>query len=282
MKRLLLFPVLLLWLVACSLPATPSATLLAPEMVASPMPTLTPLPVLKQASPASAGPDTDDPVQLMLYSHDHWATLWVDVVYVSYAGDIAQTVIDSTRTQLWLEQPNKARLLSGPAGGAPTRLWVSDGMNQQENGGAIAPLPPIAEGEFQPPALPADAVYMHPFGSMLGSVLGDFIFSTALAQRTGEYHLVGRETFVRRETLVLEYFRYPDGTVVDRLWIDAATGVILRYVNFGKPAGGVISVEIYATDVQFDGEMPEGAFIMGNGLPNSFASGVEDVGAQGP
>jgi hypothetical protein len=111
----------------------------------------------------------------------------------------------------------------------------------------------------------------------MGNVLGDYIFSTALAQRTGEYRLVGSETYAGRETLVVEYFRYLDGPVIDRIWLDAATGVILRYINFGKPAGGPINVEITTTAVQIDEMLPEAAFNLGSSLPDSFADGPQDV-----
>jgi hypothetical protein len=111
----------------------------------------------------------------------------------------------------------------------------------------------------------------------MGSVLGDFIFPTGLAQRTGEYRLVGQEVYTGRGTLVVEYFRYLDGPVIDRIWLDAATGVILHYVNFGKPAGGPLSVEITTTAVQFDGTLPEAAFILGGSLPDRFAGGPQDI-----
>ena len=142
-------------------------------------------------------------------------------MYISYTGDAANTPLERIRTQVWLKQPNKARQLSGLAGGAPTRLWISDGSNQQENGGAVTSLPPIAQGDILPPSLPSDGVTLHPFAGLMGSVLGEFIFSTGLAQRTGEVHLVAKEIYAGRRTLVLEYFCYPDGPVIDRIWPDA-------------------------------------------------------------
>ncbi len=51
--------------------------------------------------------------QRMLFSHATWRTAWVDGWQVYYPGDGSTTPSQVIHTQIWLEQPGKARVLSG-------------------------------------------------------------------------------------------------------------------------------------------------------------------------
>ena len=276
-------PGLLIVLVSACTRAQPAGlpTPAQPKIVASPMPTLTPIPLEIQAAstqqPAPVLAVPKDPTELMRLSHTLWRSLYADYLLINYQGDAANTVLDTTRTQVWLAQPRHGRLLSGPANGVPQRLWVSDGTAMQENGGVVSLLPPNLEQPFIPPP-PSDTVYPHPFAGLIGSVMGDYIFNTSLAQRSGEYRLVGSETFAGRQALVVEYFRYADGNVIDRQWIDAQTGLILRYVSFGKPAGGPLSVEVVVQSIVLEPEFSPETFASGQKLPSAFASSWLDLG----
>ena len=247
--------------------AAPSATTAEPERIASPFPTLTPA-AADNPQPPPAG---EDARLLMLYSHARWQSLWVDMLVTNYQGDAAQTVNDQTRYQFWLQQPAAARLVSGPADGAPQRLWVSDGLAQQENGGGIETSSPATIGDFAPP-FAVDSITPHPYAGRMGAPAADFIFATGLGQRSGEYRLVGRENWAGREALVVEYYRYPDDPVLERLWVDAETGVILRYISFGKPGGGPPSVEVQVQQIQVNPPIDPALFEFGQPTPAAFAA----------
>ena len=276
MVRIWIFVSVVILLAGCTLTvggnrSTP--TPLPPEVVASPMPTLAVLPTETKDNPRAAPPIPSDPLELMLYSHTRWDSLWVDLTYTQYAGDAANTTVAANRYQVWLEHPNKGRVLSGAAQGRPERLWVSDGQVYRETGGIPQDLPPSLFGNYSPPALPSDSVNPHPFGSFMGPIPGEFIFSTGLAQRSGEFRPVGSETVAGRETLILEYFRYPDMPVFDRLWIDAQTGVILRFVSFGKPPGGPLDTEVLVNAIEYDLAFGEAVFEVEGVLPEEYVEG---------
>jgi hypothetical protein len=269
MKRTIFLIIPLIFLLsACSQPGIPAIPE-QPERVASPMPTLTTPPEPTLELPTQVNPVPGDPRELMLYSHNLWTSLWVDALLMDYAGGASETPVDTTRTQMWIQQPAQALVVSGPAHGAPAYIWVSDGVYYQENGVTLGEMPNYENYSFIP-TFNDDSVEPHPFGSMLGTVLKDYIYSTSMAQRTGEYHLVGREAVAGRDVYVVEYFRYADGTVIDRLWVDTETGVILRYINFGKPAGGPPSVEMVVTDIRYDPDIPSDTFALFPTLPASF------------
>lgn len=255
-------------------------TPLNPELAASPYPTLTHIPnLVTEATPASPEPSTgiqvppaaDDPRLLMLFSHARWQSLWADVIVTNYLGDEAHTVIDQIRTQIWLQQPASGRVLSGPANGTPERMWVSDGLAMQEDGGEILNVGPVTLGDFSPP-FAVDSVTPHPYGGMMGTMTADFILPTGLGQRSGEYRLVGRESWAGRDTLVTEYYRYPNDPVLERLWVDADTGVILRYASFGKPGGGPLSIELQVQAIQYDLPISPEFFVFNQPLPAAFAA----------
>jgi hypothetical protein len=237
-----------------------------PVLVASPMPTLFP-------AAATPGKPVEDPVELMLFSHTRWSSLWADYTITEYAGDPANTPVMTTRTQVWLEQPGKGRLLSGPLDGAPVSIWLGDGEQYQSTGEPIMDLPDLAGLVLNPPPPGSDTIYPYPMAGLLGSRLGDYIFSTPLAQRGGDYRLVGREELAGRTVLVVEYFRDLNDQVIDRFWIDSAAGVILRAINFGKGGGGVMTSQIEAAQIQFDIDLDDSLFVLGSELPAQFSPG---------
>lgn len=284
-KKFLLLTVLLLMAALLALlsgcwPAspTPVGTITAtlpparPELVASPMAPL-PTPAGQTGEGESSPTTPSDPYELMLFSHTRWDSLWADYEIIDYAGDDANTPLQSVRTQVWLDQPARARLLTGPVGGAPERIWLGDGRRYQETGFEIAELPDLEGLVFVPPPPGSDTIFPHPLAGTLGTRLGDYIFSTPLAQRGGIYRSVGESEWAGRPALVLEYSREPGGPVIDRFWVDAQTGVILRALNFSKPGGAALGSEISASAIVYDLPLDEALFQLGAPLPGEFSPG---------
>ena len=284
--RNFILPIILLTSLACSLrggvlgydeksPPEKAGTPVIPltplpsEMLASPMPTLT-------APPVAAVSSGEDVRQLMLFSHQRWHSLWVDGVINSYAGDGSTILVQSTRVQVWIIQPAQVRILSGPEGGAPETTWVSDGKYYSDSNGPAQPMPDYSQTNFTPPITFSDTIYTHPLDGMFGTPFSAMIFPTGIAQRQGSYDIVGEEILVGRRTVIIEWSR-GTGVVIDRLWVDAQTGVVLRWLNFSKPGGQAISSEMYVNAILIDPSLPEQAFSLSNPKPEKFASGSTDI-----
>jgi len=212
----------------------------------------------------------------MLFSHQRWHSLWVDGVYNYYTGDGSLNTIQSTRIQLWIVQPVQARMLSGPSEGTPGTMWISDGEYYAENDNAAQSMPDFSQTTFSPPITFSDTIYTHPLDGMIGTPFTAMVFPNGLAQRPGFYNIVGEDPIIGRRAVILEWSR-EEGVVIDRFWIDAQTGVVLRWLNFSKPGGQAVSSEMFATSILIDPNLPDQAFQLGSDIPEAFASGSTDI-----
>jgi hypothetical protein len=61
------------------------------------------------------------------------------------------------------------------------------------------------------------------------------------------------------------------------MWIDAKSGIILRWINYSKPGDAFISSEMYFSALQTGLEFPEETFAVGAPLPLEYAEGPEAV-----
>ncbi len=143
----------------------------------------------------------------------------------------------------------------------------------------IQELPAGIFQTFNPPVITTDTITPYPLAGMLSTPLSDMLFPTALAQRGGEFTLLGEEELAGRKVVTALWRRTPGGEVVDRYWVDAATGIILRRINYSKPGGEAISSEMYFSSIQLDIPFPAAVFDLGQSMPQAFAAGFEDIPA---
>lgn len=235
-------------------------------------------PTLEQQAPSAPDVIADGQAlrQLMLFSHTYWRNLWADGWVVLYAGDGSTDPVQVTHTQLWVEQPAKARVVSGPQT-SPQNLLVSDGLGYSMDHGPVQELPFGIGQAFNPPTILSDTIQPYPLAGMLGTPLSDMAFPTALAQRGGEFQIIGQEQTAGRTAIVALWSFQPGGPVVDRMWVDAQTGILLRWINYSKPGGSYIASEKYFSDVVIDMPLPEAAFAVGSLLPLEYALDALDV-----
>lgn len=223
-------------------------------------------------SSVQSGPPTPTPIlppdltgdveiqRLMLTSHTRWKTLAAATTTIAYptTGIVADPQI--TTTQLWIELPARAKVISGPPQGAPVHLFISDGSSLRGDSDPIQPLPPGIAEPFEPPLTPSDTVYPHPLAGLLGTPIADLIFPAGLAQRGGEYRITGKETGVSaRQAYVVEWGR-ESGQLIDRFWVDAQTGIILRHQSYGKQDSITPVVDMSLTNLQLDISLPPNTF----------------------
>jgi outer membrane lipoprotein-sorting protein len=275
MKKFFVLFIVLLLLSACSRPESP-ATEPATQPVAPvgepPTPTPIPPPELRGALEIQ---------QLMLQSHTRWNSLQAGAVASLFPPAGTNAEAQNTSVQVWIEQPGKARVIDGPVDQAPNHIFISDGQNTRLNNEPPQPLPPSVLETFVAPTALTDTVTPHPLSGFLGTPVSDLIFPTGLAQRGGEYRLVGKESAAGREAYVVEWGRAP-GELIDRFWVDTQTGVILRHQSYGKEDSVTPVSDIRLTSVQFDQDIPDDLFRLDDPSLPALATAVPTLDPAAP
>ncbi len=206
----------------------------------------------------------------MLFSHTRWQSAWADIQVDDYA---AGTTLNR-RVQVWIQQPGKFRTLIGPLGGAPEDMHAGDSIQVRQRGQPPAPMP--ISIPYNPPSVLSDTVYPHPLEGLLGSPAGALLLPQGLAQRPGTYQVLGQETYLGRPVVVLDWSFQP-GAVVDRFWVDVATGIVLRWQNYGKGGQQGLNSEMKINTLQLDLPLPAAAFEINGQMPGAFAARYDDI-----
>lgn len=182
----------------------------------------------------------------ILNSYVNWNTLWVDGELARYNPD--SSLLSHEHFQAWIDQDNaRFRVLVGDAGADPKIALLSDGSQIKQydlESGIVEELDflPILTEPYAPPPKDSGIIYPHPLAGSLLTPIADLLFPSALAQREGNYSVVGSETIAERETLLVDW-NPAGGPVVDRLWIDPVTGMILKRQNYGKDGSGSMQTD---------------------------------------
>ncbi len=173
----------------------------------------------------------------MLNSHHAWQSLWFDgqVTWYSAAGDAPQVA----HNQVWVERlTGQFRSIVGPQDGDPLTLQISDGtnlvsMDLATGNSQASTLPPGANiPDWDAPQGVTDMIAAHPLAGSMEASVRDMIFPNALAQRGGTYTPVTVEKVAGQTALVVDWGE--GGARQDRFWVDARTGVVLRWQSFDK------------------------------------------------
>jgi outer membrane lipoprotein-sorting protein len=208
--------------------------------------------------------------QLMLTSHTRWHTLHVIYTLNQYPPPGASMESEQQNVQAWIEQPAKFKVVISTPKGGPQSSVICDGKTIVDNAGQQQSLPPSVLEPFNPPNSPSDTVYTHPLAGFLGTPVSDLIFPAGLAQRGGQYKQTGQELVADRQAYVVEWSREP-GKLIDRLWVDAQTGIILRQQNYGKENATSPLSDYQATYVEINSGLEADIFNLA-GLPTQAPS----------
>jgi hypothetical protein len=214
-------------------------------------------------SPLTLESDPETIRRKMLYSHNLWQQVWVDAMLTSYDME-GVTLLQSDHQQVWVDQPTgRFRLLRAPLDQAAVDYVVSDGqqgltMNLQTGHTESFSAPQI-QG-FKPPEAVTDTIYTHPLDGALGTSLSAALFPTGLAQRGGSYDPISVEVIAGRTAVVVDWQLSDQGGRIDRFWIDANTGIILRWQNFGKGGGEMVTVEYVINTITYNVSFPDELF----------------------
>jgi hypothetical protein len=209
------------------------------------------------AQPLSLDTDSETIRIKMLRSYTYWRSIFVDATsignYVQLDGQPAQYFHE----QLWIHQEVPAfRRLNGSTNEAPLHFAVSDGqtildMDLKTGTAQTSQFPPYAREAYNPPEFLSDTVEPHPLTGIIGSVVGDMVFPSGLAQRDGTYKPVGMDTIAGRTCLEVDWIM-ADGSRPARYCLDVETAIILRAQDFGKSGGDVIMNQSVVNQVAYD------------------------------
>jgi outer membrane lipoprotein-sorting protein len=226
------------------------------------LPTLEPVtqtePITLQSSPEAIR-------QRLLYSHLFWKTVWVDAQAEPALG------FPDFHEQVWLEPPNKGRVLSG-SGDEPNYLWVSDGESELLFSPDKNILPSGSQKRLLSPSwtfpliLPpdSDTIYRHPLGEAAGP-LGSLLFPTVYAQRktVTTFKVVREDIAAGRKALVIDWTDHsvsPHEEVL--LWVDVETGIVLRSQSVDAATGNVLPDGYEITAIRYNETFPPEIFIL--------------------
>lgn len=201
--------------------------------------------------------------QRMLYSFLKWKTVWVEGEVRQSLPAVNQNQV--SRVQMWISQPDAAfRVLVGGGQQGVATASISDGATISRldaNTGQVTRnlLPSQARSEYNPPAVIGTTPKPHPLAAAMQNGLADLLLPSGLAQRAGTLTAVRMDSVAGREALQVEW-SLPDGELKDQLWVDVATGVVLRRLEFDK-GSELPGSEIRMEAIRFDQDLPGGLFV---------------------
>lgn len=205
----------------------------------------TPVTPAPAAEPLTYKSSSDQIRRRLVESVDLWHTLWADAQIRTTSKN--ETHVE--REQVWISQPAQMRWLTGPLGDNPR-------LARTTNGNQTAWID-LDSGESL--ELNDDSG-----GFVIPSDLDRVIFPEKhFAYRGGVFRLFNTEKIAGRQAVAVDWTD-DEGHLVDRFWIDAYTGVILRWVHIPKEypdaSGKVIPSEIEITAIAYDIDFPPETF----------------------
>ena len=212
----------------------------------------------------------------LLHSYTFWKALWADATVTWYPLPGSKDPPQINHEQLWVSQADHwFKSLIGPIQGDPETVKICDGtsildMNLKSGQAETQQLPNFGKEPYNPSELVTDTVYPHPLSGLIGSPLSEMVLSSSLGQRSGSFQAAQLVELAGRQALIVDWSRQP-GVRVDRMWVDAQTGVILRWQNFSKEGGDALASDLTINSIQYSEGYPAEMFSLKIGLPPRFA-----------
>lgn len=224
--------------------------------------------------------DSESIRRKLLFSASRWSTIWVDADVNSFPDASQPDRAQTQRVQLWISQEDgRFRLVWGESPAQVDGAAVSDGKTVRRldvSTGQISgeTLPAAALQVFIPPEVVSDSVLEPPLAGAIDTPMADQLFASLFGQRHGTFTPQTLDVVAGRNALVVDWTP-PQGSRVDRLWVDVQTGVVLRWQNFGKTGGERIEQDIIVNAIQYDAEFPSELFDQQLLISPYFAGGWE-------
>ncbi|GAB4580602.1 MAG: hypothetical protein Fur0022_33440 [Anaerolineales bacterium] len=225
-----------------------------------------------QSEKVYAAGDATEVLELMLQSHTLWSSVQGKASVVWYSEG---------EKEIWesnfsIEQPKLAYFETWKSGEVENKqTWLNqpDGIFVADFGkGVYSVMEPISEKGFgleieHLPTTLASAevgtIYRHPLGGRIPSVLGDYLYPTGLAQRSGDYTFLGEDEILNRSVYILAYqLKNEIGELTSKAqyWVDVETGAILKALSFGGKDMGELLSEVTITSLNFNSPLEANIF----------------------
>ncbi|GIK55462.1 MAG: hypothetical protein HND44_14935 [Chloroflexi bacterium] len=222
-------------------------------------------------------PEAQKVVESMLNSHARWTTLQAEAITTWYMkGDVDSSWL----SKVMIVQPVQARFETSLAGQKEANLWLMNGDQRYERDlvnnveeqkrlpafatdpAALARLPV----QIEEIALAERIVYRHPIGMLVPSPVADYIYPVGLAQRGGQYTLIGEEQIAGRIAWILEWVQeevsdsHPP-SLKQQFWVDQETGVVLKARSYVGLNLAELYEETVFTSISYDQPVAPESFV---------------------
>jgi DNA-directed RNA polymerase specialized sigma24 family protein len=214
--------------------------------------------------PLTENSDPQEILQRMRASRGLWQSLWADALIIRYGPPGYVGPPQFFRNQIWIGESDQKVVIAGPSDEAPTYAMLIDASSvyelELESGISyyyvVHPWVAFLPGEARPHFL---GTYGYDTRGILdGSYVSRLLFPSELAQNAWKIWVEGSEKMLGRDVLVLEVMR---GDVVrSQVWVDARTGVILRWIKYDERQQWTVSEEITLTSLQYNIDFPDQLF----------------------
>ncbi|KAA3647673.1 MAG: hypothetical protein DWQ07_01435 [Chloroflexi bacterium] len=226
-----------------SLTATHTTSPQAAEATGLPGALPTPYPIPTLVTPAAQGPplntnSTPEEVRLRA-QNPSWHTMWID-------GSASVLTFDGTQSgsfhaQAWIDRFGGGQALSTDqlddlpkdiAEASPRWAWLSNGETVS--------LYDLVTGDHEPKYY---RWFTHPLES--AGIVAEMV-SPHFVENLGDHPIIGEEQVAGRPTVIIDLDHA-------HFWLDAKTGVVLRYQNFSN---GKITTEVVINSIAYDLSLP--------------------------
>jgi RNA polymerase sigma factor (sigma-70 family) len=240
----------------------------------SPMPPPAPLPLSQWST-------QEEIRQRMLQSSSLWQSAWVDATLITYGPSGYTGPPQLYRNQVWIEQPQRTMVLSGPVAADPENIvfQLYDNIYEMDLKTSLTYYYRAGEQVHQrlygPPPAFTNLNEYNPRPLVEGTFVQSLLFPQSLAFKIRDLRVLGPETALGRLALVVdatvsegtpERLRAAPPSDIDEgenrylLWIDTKTGVLLRQQRFEPSYPWKLVEEVVFGGIGFEAGFPEQSY----------------------
>ena len=238
----------------------PGQKLLVPGLPASIQAQPTPLPPAPPATVLVGNPNSETIRQKLSNSQNNWQTLWADFQMADYGPSAYIGSPRIYRAQVWLNPVGfesngyEGDNNHGPPGQSLELFGLFSGdvasAHALAGGLHIDRSPQQKEAILSPSAAASTELLRN---RRLRAML--LPSSAKWARQPGSFQVEGEEEIAGRMTIVVNWINLA-GQREDRLWIDAATGLILRWQEFGAENYQTLMADTIVSAIALNQAMP--------------------------
>ena len=219
-----------------------------------------------QPEPLTAFSTPDEIRQRIYESRSLWSNLWVDAQLIRYGppgfGGPAQVY----RNLMWIRNPGAAdpterrMVIAGTADGGPqfASLLQDKKVSEVDLHRGLEYVYTLAETNPFYDVIGPGYRGMYGFdlrGVLDGSYLSSMLFGAGLVSLPGELRVLGPGRMMGRDVLIV--LHQLQGGQMEQIWLEAHTGMVLRWRGYSDQSFRDVLAEIRVTDIELGTRFPE-------------------------